>query len=533
MRIFYNGHIFSPEVSGASAVVIDQGVFIALGSDDAILEGFSQRARRINLQGRTLLPGLTDAHVHLRHLADARAMIDCETASLKACLDRVKSAAQHLPENSWVRGHGWNQNRWTMGFGTATLLDAVTANRPAYLTAKSLHAAWANSTALSLAGIDAATPDPPGGTIQRDSRGEPTGILFEAGAMALVEAIIPQPSQDELTAQIKALIPELWQVGLVGVHDFDGIDCWDALQTLYHGDDFHFRVRKNIPYEHVDTFISARLRTDFGDDHLHLGNVKLFADGALGPQTAAMQQPYENSLDRGTLLLSESEIFEIGKHAVNHGIALSVHAIGDLANETVLNAFKKLRQYEQAQDLPKLRHRIEHAQILDAQTLSQFSTLDIIASVQPIHAPSDMDMADKSLGARTRHAYTFRDLLESGATVVFGSDAPVEPINPFEGIHAAVTRRQADGSPGPEGWHPDQRLSLAQAIRGFSETPAQISHRGDRLGKIASGYKADFLILNEDLSTLNPHQLRTLKPAATVIDGVCVFHDPTLPLDLY
>jgi hypothetical protein len=532
MILFHNANIYAPLNPGATAVVIAHGRFHAIGSDSEILDSFSNAEQIINLEGHTLLPGLTDAHVHLRQLTESMTMVDCETENLNDCLVRVETAAKQLPEDAWLRGHGWDQNRWKVGFGTKEQLDRVCGEHPAYLTAKSLHAAWVNSKALALAGVDSQAPDPPSGIIQRDDAGRPTGILLEADAMSLIESIIPKPPIEEWVGKFKALFPELWKLGLTGVHDFDGFDCWQTLQSLRQNGSLKLRVRKNIPYDHLDTFINAGLRTDYGDDWLHIGGVKLFADGALGPQTAAMLKPYQGGDDLGTLLLTADEIGEIGRQAVDNGLALTIHAIGDRANHVVLNAFKEIRAYEQKKNLLHLPHRIEHVQIINPSDLPRLAALDIIASVQPIHAPSDMNTADKYLGDRSKNAYAYRSMLDSGATVVFGSDAPVETVNPFYGIHAAVTRRRVDGTPKPEGWHPEEKLSLTEALRGFSHTPALISNRGRRLGKIAIGYRADFLVLEENPFAINSQDLWTLKPLATFIDGDCVYASEDLRINL-
>ena len=523
MKIFFNANIFSPEHPGASALVLDQGLFIALGKDEEILAGFPSADQVINLRGKTLWPGLTDAHLHLLKLAETMTMVDCETKTLDQCLERVREAANSLPPDAWVRGHGWNQNLWQEGFGTAEMLDQVTGGRPAFLTAKSLHAAWANSKALALAGIKDHTSDPPGGIIQRDAAGRATGILFEADGMAMVESVIKPPTLSENCQKLRLLIPTLWKMGLVGVHDFDGFDCWQALQVIQQEADLPFRVRKHIPYSHMNEFIAAGLRTDYGSNFLHLGGVKLFSDGALGPQTAAMHQPYEGTSETGKLFLTSDEIFEIGELAVKNGLALAIHAIGDRANHIVLNAYEKLRKYEYAHHLPHYQHRIEHVQIIDPQDIPRLAQLDVIASVQPVHAPSDMKMADRNLGVRARYAYAYRDLLNSRATVIFGSDAPVEPVNPFIGIHAAVTRQQLDGSPGPEGWQPQQRLSLSEALIGFSQTSAETTGRGNKIGKIAEGACADFIILNKNPFMLPKCELAYIQPTATFINGQCVF----------
>ncbi len=529
MPIFYHSKIYAPEFPDATAMVVHKDRIIALGSDTALLEAYSSQMKSFNMNGRTIWPGLTDAHVHLEHLASSLTSIDCETDTLQECLNRVRTAARNAPEGSWILGHGWNHNLWAQGYGNAKQLDQAAGNHPVYLTAKSLHAAWANHPALRLAGINQSSLDPADGTIQRDSTGHPTGILFE-NAMNLISNIIPKPSPQALSEQILKLLPRLWSVGLIGVHDFDSFNCWEALQILHQQKSLRFRIRKNIPFDHMDAFINAGLKTDYGDDWLNIGGVKLFADGALGPMTGAMLEPYQNSKETGTLLLSEKEILEIGKRAVSHGLALTIHAIGDLANRIVLDAFAKIREYETNHNLPHLKHRIEHVQTLHPNDVSRFQDLDIIASVQPIHAPSDMQTADLRLGERTKHAYAYQTLAKHGAFLVLGSDSPVESFNPFQGIHAAVTRRRLNGDPGPDGWHPNERLSLHQAVDGFSINPAAISGRGSHLGKLGPGYQADFLILEDDPATIDTHQIGRIQPTATYINGKCVYQNPKVDL---
>lgn len=349
--------------------------------------------------------------------------------------------------------------------------------------------------------------------------------------MRLIEAIIPRPSHKESALKLQALLPELWRLGLIGVHDFDSMDCWQALQNFNQDGKLHFRVCKNVAFENLEAFIKAGLRTGYGDDFLHIGQVKLFADGALGPQTAAMKQPYTGCQEVGSLLLKEAEIVEIGKHAVSHGLGLAIHAIGDLANHIVLNALTKIRAFEAEHRLPHFNHRIEHVQILDPVDLNRLAELDIVASVQPVHAPSDMTMADQYLGERSKYAYAYQSLIESGASYVLGSDAPVEPINPFQGIHAAVTRQNLTGEPRPKGWHPEQRLTLAQALQGFTSLPAAIARRKATFGRILPGYKADFIILDQNPFNLPPGELHRIKPLATFIQGAPVFRSESLDLD--
>lgn len=525
MRVLYNAHIYTqdPTLPAATAVAIDNGHILLTGSDQEILSQFDGAVERQDMRGQTIWPGLTDGHLHLEFYAQFLQMIDCETSSRDECLRRVAEKAKHLPPGAWVRGHGWNQNDWIEGFGSVKDLDAAAPNNPVYLTAKSYHAAWANSAALKAAGISHSTPDPEGGVIQRDASDEPTGILFES-AMDLVSRIIPAWSSDELARSLELAFDKLWQVGITSVHDFDRSRCFAALQILQQQGKLKTRVVKGIPLELLSQAAELGLRSGFGNDFLRIGSVKLFADGALGPQTAAMLQPYEGSQENtGILMLDNEEIFEHGQLAAKHGLSLAIHAIGDRANHEVLLAYTNLRRYEKENGLPALRHRIEHVQVLHPDDYSRLAKLGVIASVQPIHATSDMFTADRFWGRRSEGAYAFRTLLENGTHLSFGSDAPVESPNPFLGLHAAVTRRRIDGSPSEEGWYPAQRLSLAEALCGFTLGPAYAAGLENQLGRLAPGYFADLIVLPQDPFQIPEEELHSLKPTATMVGGEWVW----------
>lgn len=504
------------------AVAIDQGRFVAAGKN-ADVETLIRPGDTIrDMAGCTIWPGLTDSHIHLQHYAFFLRMIDCETPTREECLQRVAEAAQKAHPGAWIRGHGWNQNTWPEGFGNADLLDQIAPHNPVYLTAKSLHAAWANTAALQAAGITRQTLDPQDGTIQRDWQGNLTGILFES-AMELLEKSIPAATAGDIRQAIENAQAALWRMGLTGIHDYDPRTCFIALQEMEQSGSLHLRVVKGIPHEDLIHAVGLGLKTGFGSDLLRIGSLKLFADGALGPQTAAMLQPYQGSSDTGMLFLDSEQIFEIGQKAAETGISLAIHAIGDRANHEVLMAFEQMRRFESDQHMPNLRHRIEHVQILHPDHLDRLAALGVTASMQPIHATSDYPMADRYWGERSRSAYALRDLLDRKTRMTFGSDAPVESPNPFWGLHAAVTRRRQDGTPGPNGWYPRQRLSLQQALEGYTTGPAYASGREDQLGRIAPSYLADLLVLEEDPFSLDPDQLFMVKPAATMVAGQFVW----------
>jgi predicted amidohydrolase YtcJ len=525
MRILYNGKIttLNPNQPVASAIAIDGDQILAVGRDEEILAYSNPQIVTQDLQGKTVWPGLTDAHIHLENYAFSLHYVDCETATRAECLERVRQKAQSVPKDQWIRGHGWNQNSWPEGFGSASDLDALAPDQPVYLTAKSLHASWINSTALRLAGITAATPDPQGGQIMRDASGKPSGILLES-AMALVEKVIPDLTDEQVCQNILAAQSTLWRLGLTGVHDYDRTRCFSALQRLDHDDALRLRVIKGIPLEILPHAVEVGLQTGFGSSYLRIGSVKMFADGALGPRTAAMLQPYDGEPENtGYLLLDSEQIFEAGQQAAQSRLSLAIHAIGDRANHEVLNAYTQLRQYENEQHLPHLRHRIEHVQILHPDDFSRLAQLGVIASVQPIHATSDMYMADRYWGERSRGAYAFHTLHDAGTTLAFGSDAPVEQPNPFLGLHAAVTRRRPGGEPGPEGWYSDQKIALFDALSGFTTGPAFAAYLEHRLGRLIPGFYADLIVLPVDPFDLPPDELCRIQPLATMVGGEWVW----------
>jgi len=510
-------HTLDEATPRASALAIQGGRIVGVGGDE-LVERFPQ-AERTDLGGRTVLPGLTDAHIHLQHYALSLQKVDGETGTREECLRRVADRARATPPGEWVLGHGWQQNDWGGEFPTAAQLDAVAPDHPVYLTAKSLHAGWANSAALRRAGITAATTDPPNGRIGRDERGNPSGILYEA-AMERVASVLPEVTLEQLAGALASAQPILWRLGLTGAHDFDQRLCFMALQLLHQRGELRLRVTKSIPLELLPQARDLGLRSGFGDEMLRIGSVKVFMDGALGPRTAAMFQPYAHEAEnRGQLNMDREALYEIGRQAVESGLSLAVHAIGDRANHEVLEALGHLRAFEREKHLPAFRHRIEHVQILHPDDARRLGALGLIASMQPIHATSDMPAAEKFWGERCALAYAWRTQLESGAVLAFGSDAPVESPNPFLGLHAAVTRRRADGTPAPAGWHPEQRLSLREAWAAFTRGPALAGGMEDRAGKLAPGFFADLLVLEKDPFTCEPDELLKMQSSATMVNG--------------
>jgi predicted amidohydrolase YtcJ len=408
-------------------------------------------------------------------------------------------------------------------------LDAQVSDRPVYLEARSGHATWVNSIALRLAGIDATTADPPGGHIDRMPSGEPSGILFET-AMEIVHDLVPIPAPQQLAEQIKVAVERAHRSGLTGVHDFDGPLAFKAFQLLKEQGQLSLRIVKNIPVDYLEQAIDLGLRQGFGDDWLRIGGVKTFADGALGPRTAWMIDPYEGEPENyGICVTDPEEMMANVSKASAAGLPSTIHAIGDRAVHHVLNVFEAVRKEEQERGIlpDQRRHRIEHVQIIHPDDTHRLGRLGIIASMQPVHAISDMDMADAYWGERANYAYNWRLQLNAGAPVAFGSDAPIEAIEPLPNIQAAVTRRRADGSPGEAGWRAGNNgcLSVDETVRGFTLGSAYAAGVEDRLGRLTAGYLADLVVLEQDIYTCDPLAIASTGVAGTMVNGRWVYRD--------
>ncbi len=529
--VFTNGRIktMDPVKPWATAVAVRDGKIKAVGDDLSIKELKTAKSEWIDLQGRSMTPGLVDAHVHFQGFSIFRQKVDLDEAqSLDEVLDRIEkyAATKNRPEPStpnehWVEGRGWTQDAWTNPvFPTATHLDRIIPGRPACLRHKSGHAVWVNSKALEIAGVSKTTPDPPGGQIHRDENGNPTGILFE-DAMKLVTDLIPKPSINDTALAMKEAQAYCWEVGLTGIHDFDGRSCFQALQLLHSNRDLGLRVVKNIPAKRLEHAIGMGIQSGFGDEWLRIGGIKIFADGALGPRTASMVEPYEGEpLNYGIVVTDKEEMMAYARQASSHNLSLTVHAIGDRANHDILDVYEVVRQEEIGRGQGRtLRHRIEHVQLLHPMDINRLAELNVIASMQPIHATSDMYIAETFWGDRAKLSYAWRTMLDSGAPLVFGSDAPIEKIDPLPGIYAAVSRRRSDGMPGPDGWYPDQKLSLDETIRAFTLAAAETSSQQSDFGSITVGKHADMTIFDRDIFNIPNDELKVVKIAGTVVAG--------------
>ncbi|GAB4508949.1 MAG: amidohydrolase [Anaerolineae bacterium] len=520
-RILYNGNfITEPEVS---ALAITDGRIVAAGLDSDILALETASTVKENLERRTVIPGLIDAHLHWQWTARALKEVDVfEVPSKQVALERVKERAATMTDGDWITGHGWSQEFWPdKAFPTAADLDQVAARHPALLRAKSGHAVWVNSEALRRAGVDATTPDPDGGHIGRDEHGQPTGMLFET-AIELVARHVPELTPEDVANQMKDAQKLALASGLTGFHDFDGPDCLRALQIMRERGELALRVVKNINDTWIEHAHALGLRWGFGDDWIRLGGLKIFADGALGPRTALMVAPYEGEPENvGIIVTDKEEMAQLVSRASAQGFPATIHAIGDLAVHNVLDVYAQVRKEEAARGeaTHTRRHRIEHVQIIHPDDVHRLAELNIIASMQPIHATSDYDMADRYWGERSQWAYNPRLQLDRGVVVAFGSDSPVDPFEPLGGIYAAVTRRRPDGSPNSGGWYPEAKVTIQEALRCFTVNPAYTAGMEHRQGKLAPGFLADLVVLDRDLFRIPADEILDTKVIGTMVGG--------------
>ena len=520
-------HTMDPARPRATAIAIRDGRFLAVGDDASARGACAGTPRTIDLRGACVLPGLTDSHLHFRWYAESLHAVDVETPTLDEAMARVRARAESVPPGAWITGTGWNHNVWGAGaLPDLRPLDKAAPRNPVALQAKSGHALWANSLALQKAGIGLDTPDPEGGKIAHGRDGLPSGILLE-NAMDMVQAAIPLPSAAELAGMMRAAQAAVHRLGLTGIHDFDRSLAMHAFQELRARGELQLRVVKGIPQEDLGAALTLGLRTGFGDDLLTVGSVKMFADGALGPQTAWMLAPFEGSWSTGIGRLTEEEMVADISRANAAGIWCAIHAIGDAACHVVLDAYERASEGAvSSAGAPRARNRIEHVQLLHPDDIARLGRLGIVASMQPLHATSDMLIAERYWGARCASAYAWKSLLDSGAALAFGSDCPVESPDPLAGIHAAVTRRRADGSPGPDGWRPAQRVSVAQAVHAYTQGAAYAAGREASLGSIQPGKLADLTILSADIFSIDPHEIRAAPVRATMVGGSFVHGEP-------
>jgi hypothetical protein len=488
---------------------------------------------RIDLGGRAVLPGLVDAHGHLMHLARARLSFDARgLASEEEIARRVGERAAAQPRGEWITGRNWDQNLWpSRRFPGRASLDRVAPDHPVALVRIDGHATWANSAALAAGGIDRHTPDPPGGLIARDARGEPTGLLIDT-AQRLLQRVEPRPSDAQFDRAVRECIDDCLAVGLTGIHEMGAeLYALASYRRLLERGEFPFRNYVAVAGRSTSTWDHYRQRgpETVGDGRLVVGALKLLADGALGSRGAALHEPYcDDPGNTGLVLVDGDEVERLTLEAGALGFQMCVHAIGDRANTLVLDAYERALARAPR---PDHRLRVEHAQILAATDVPRFRRLGVLPSMQATHCTSDMAWAAERLGPeRLRGAYAWRSLLATGVVIAGGSDFPVESPNPFHGIHAAVTRRprvgvrsrrasDARGKP----WQPEQRMTRQEAVRSFTAWNAYASRQDAELGTLEPGKRADLVALSDDVFTCPEERIPGIRPLLTLVGGEIVF----------
>ena len=529
--ILTNGRIYTQDASRtwAEAVASRDGRILAVGDDAGIRTLAGPGTRVIDCGGRLVLPGLTDAHVHFLQYAIRRKQVSLFGLIDPAVVrERVATAVAAAAPGEWVVGWGWDSNRWDAQ-PTAALIDDLSPDTPVVLTRMDMHTLWANSRAMDLAGVSAGTPEPVEAHIGRYPDGRPTGLFSEWNAMALIERHVPQPDEAMLLAWLEETIAEAHRLGLTGVHDQrverEGAQSLRLFQTLRRGGKLALRVHCNLAGDFLGQVAALGLQPGFGDDNLWLGHLKAFADGAMGSGTAHMLTPYEGLSDNtGIVVTPPDELWALITGAAEAGFPISVHAIGDRAVREVLDVMAEWQTTRgQTAHLP-MPQRIEHVQVIHPADLDRLAAHGIVASVQPIHLQSDWRTADRVWGRRGRYAYAFRSLLDWGTALAFGSDAPVAPLDPLLGIYAAVTRQDESGQPAG-GWYPQERLTVGEAIEGYTLGPARLSGKGDRFGSVAPGKYADLVVLSRNLFDIAPDDIPSATPWLTVFNGQVVYEE--------
>ena len=499
-------------VSGGQIVACD---------DASVDELIGPRTRVIDLAGKAVVPGFVDAHVHFGSFALARQRVDLDpAATLQEGLAILQAFSQQQSAEAWLRGRGWDRNRWGQ-LPTAAELDSAVGGRRAALSSHDGHSLWLSSAALRAAGIDRDTQDPPGGLIERDEAGAPTGVLFE-NAQELLRGHMPQVGDDDVRDAIRAALPLAASAGLTGIHNLEDSRSSRAFEALESAGELTLRVHHGVSRSELRDAREKGLRTGAGGEWLRVGPVKLFSDGALGSRTAHLLEPYEGRQAdgyRGVPTLKPEELEADMRLAADAELDVAVHAIGDAAVRAVLDAYEKTRATYPP--MAERMLRIEHAQLVHPDDVPRFARLGVVASMQPIHATADWRAADAHWGTRARHAYAWRDLLTVGATLAFGTDAPVERLEPLASLYAATTRVDPTGEPAG-GWYPEQRLTLEEAVRAYTIGSAAAERTSTR-GSLCPGKEADFVVLAPDPFSRPPEALRETRVELTVVGGRIVF----------
>ncbi len=510
----------------AEAVAVLDSRIIAVGGSNEIQALAGPQTRIIDLRGRRVVPGFNDSHVHFLDGGQGLAGVQLRNARTEAEFSRlIGEFTAKLQKGRWVLNGNWDHENWTPArLPTRQLIDALTPENPVFINRLDGHMALANSLAMKLAGITRSTQDPPGGAIVRDQSGEPTGVLKDA-AMGLVYKVIPPPADDEMAEAISAAMRYAGENGVTSVQDMSASPTLlPVYQKLLREGKLTVRISGHQPLSQWERLAAVGVRVGFGNEKLKIGGLKGFADGSLGSTTALFFEPYVDDPKTSGLpsdeMFPESRMLDNIVGADKAGLQIAVHAIGDKANRIILDQFAEAARLNGDRDR---RFRIEHAQHLRMEEIRRFASQRVIASMQPYHAIDDGRWAENRIGPeRARGTYAFRSLIDAGAVLAFGSDWYVAPMEPLMGIYAAVTRRTLDGKH-PEGWVPEQKITVAEAVRAFTLGSAYASFDEKIKGSIEKGKLADMVVLSDDIFSIDPTAIDKVKVVLTIFDGKVVY----------
>lgn len=526
---YVHGRIYTndPAEPWAEAMAIADGKISCIGKMDHVLlecGGGQEGAETVQLKGQFVMPGFNDAHVHLGGAAaDLLAVPLTGVPGVEELQKRVADAVAHHKEGEWITGGGWDHTLWPdKRFPNRQQLDAVAPKNPVILTHISGHVAVANSLALLHAEIDKYTPNPPGGEIEHDSLGEPTGMLKEYAAMSLVNVRIPDPAPEVRRRGIELVLENVARNGVTSVQDFSDWEDFKMYKQLKDEDKLTARITLWLPFlTPLNDLQNLRAQGGTKDPWLKTGALKAFTDGAMGSRTAAMLEPYSDDVTTSGILTNDPEkLREMAIARDKAGFQLNFHAIGDRANRVALDVFEAVAKANGPRDR---RDRIEHAQLVAPDDFPRFAKLNVIASMQPSHQTTDMRWAEDRVGRdRLKGAYAWATMLKNGVHLAFGTDYDVEPISPFRGLYACVTRERPEGGP-KNGWEPQEKISLQDCIRAYTSGSAYAQFEEGKKGELKEGEYADFIILSNDLTKIPPSQYTKTSVLRTVVGGRIVY----------
>jgi len=529
--VIHHAKVFTVDRSQpeAEAIAIIGERIIAVGTDPSIDPFIDSRTRVIDARGASVLPGFNDSHVHF--VAGSLSLNRVELGDVTTREEfarRVAATVKRLQKGEWVVGGGWDHEKFPgASMPTREWVDAVTPDNPLWLNRYDRHMGLANSAALRIAGIDRNTPDPPGGLILHDANGNPTGALKEA-ATGFVQRLIPPPSEEQLTRAIRQGLAEARRFGVTSFQDISHATELRIYQKLLATGELTARIYAITPIEQYQSQVQAGISACFGNEWIRTGAVKGFADGSLGSTTALFFEPYNDAPNTkglfNAMMLPEGHMLQMAQPADAAGLQIAIHAIGDRANHEILAMYEEIARRNGPGPARGRHWRIEHAQHLRPDDFDLFARLGVIASMQPYHEAGDGVWAEKRIGherARTTHAW--RSLLDHGVRLAFGTDWPVVPLNPMLGLYAAVTRATLDGK-NPNGWIPEEKISLAEAIEAYTLGSAYAEFTDEQKGSITPGKFADIVILDSDLFHLPPERIKDAKVACTIVAGTVVYY---------